>query len=73
MGFGLVNGVTGLLQTITAINYNRFIDSCTLRITRTHSKSSQSALTSHFLVTDLDSGDSSASVVTIACWLTLHN
>jgi hypothetical protein len=66
-----VIGFTGLLQILTTINYNRLIDSRTLWITRTQFKYSQSALTSHFLVTDLNSGDSSASMVTIACWLTL--
>jgi hypothetical protein len=36
-----------------------------LRITTAHAKSSQSAFTSRFLVTDLNKGDSSASVITL--------
>jgi hypothetical protein len=35
-----------------------------LHITRAHAKSSQFAFTIHFLVTDLNDGDSSASVLT---------
>jgi hypothetical protein len=32
-------GFTGFLQTVTTINYNRFIDSRILQVTRAHAKS----------------------------------
>jgi hypothetical protein len=38
MGFGLVTGFTGLLQSITTINYNSFTDSCTLQFTTAHTR-----------------------------------
>jgi hypothetical protein len=50
------------LQIVTTSNYNTIADSLTLQITTTHAKSSQSAFISRFLVTYLNSGDSSASV-----------
>jgi hypothetical protein len=45
------------LQALTALSH-------TSQITRAHAKYSQSALTSCFLVTDLNNGDSSATVLT---------
>jgi hypothetical protein len=33
MGYGLVNRFTGMLQTVTTINYDRFTDSRTLQTT----------------------------------------
>jgi hypothetical protein len=42
---------------------NTTADVHTLQITRAHAKSSQSAFTSHFLVMELNNGNSSASVV----------
>jgi hypothetical protein len=48
----------------TRSTYNAIADCHILQITRAHAKSSQSDFTSRFLVTDLNSGDSSASVLT---------
>jgi hypothetical protein len=44
--------------------YNAIADLHILQITTAHAKSTQSAFTSRFLVTDLNNGDPSASVVT---------
>jgi hypothetical protein len=49
---------------VTTSTYNPVADFHTLQITRAHAKSSHSTFTSSFLVTDLNNGDSSASVVT---------
>jgi hypothetical protein len=66
MGFGLVTGFFEHLymQLITASNYSAIANVHTLYITSAHTKSSQSAFTSCFLVMDLNNGDSSASVLT---------
>jgi hypothetical protein len=45
------------------VNYSIIANLHTLQITRAHAKSSQSAFTSRFLITDLNNGDSSASVL----------
>jgi hypothetical protein len=60
-----MNGFIHHLYTRLGITstYNAITDLHTLQITRAHAKSSQSAFTSHFLVTDLNNGHSSASVV----------
>jgi hypothetical protein len=52
-----------LLTTYTTRNY-AIANPHTLQITRSHAKSSQSAFTSRFLVTDLNNRDSSASALT---------
>jgi hypothetical protein len=44
--------------------YNAIADVHTLKITISPTKFSQSVFISHFLVTDLNGGDSSASVIT---------
>jgi hypothetical protein len=66
MGFGLVTGFIDHLYTRlgTTSNYNAIADLHTLQITKAHAKSAQSAFSSHFLVTDLNNGDSSASMLT---------
>jgi hypothetical protein len=52
-------------QLATKNNHNALANPHTLQITRAHAKSSQFAYTtSRFLLTDLNSGDSSASVLT---------
>jgi hypothetical protein len=48
----------------TTSNYSAIANLHNSQITRAHAKSSQSAFTSRFLVTDLNSEDSSASVLT---------
>jgi hypothetical protein len=65
MGFGLVTQFIHYLYTelITTSNYNTVANLHTLQIIRAHAKSSQSAFTSRFLVMDLNSGDSSTSVL----------
>jgi hypothetical protein len=64
MGFGLANGFVDRLCTRlgTTSTYNSTADVHTLQITRAHAKSSQS-FTSRFLVTDLNTRDSLASMV----------
>jgi hypothetical protein len=64
-GDGLVNGFVDHLYTRlgTTSIYSAIAGLHTLHITRTHDKSSQSTFTSRFLVTDLNNGDSSASVI----------
>jgi hypothetical protein len=51
-------------QLLATSNYNAIADLHTLQITRAHVKSSQSSFTSRFLVTDLNNGDTSSSVLT---------
>jgi hypothetical protein len=60
-----VNGFIDNLCTPlgTASTYNAIADLHALQITTAHAKSSQSAFTSCFQVTDLNNGDSSASVL----------
>jgi hypothetical protein len=66
MGFGLVNRFTGHLYTplVTTSNYNTIANPYILQITRAHTKSSQFAFTSRFLVMNLNNGHSSASALT---------
>jgi hypothetical protein len=66
MGFELVTQFIDHLYTqlVTSSNYSSIGNLHTLQIHRAHAKFSQSAFTSHFLVIDLNSGDSSASVLT---------
>jgi hypothetical protein len=52
------------LQNVTTCNYSAITDVHNLEIPPAHSKPSQSAFTSRFPVTDLNSGDSLASVLT---------
>jgi hypothetical protein len=59
---------TGFIDHITAplmitINYGPITDLRALQITTVHAKSFQSAVTNCFPVTDLNSGDSSASIL----------
>jgi hypothetical protein len=65
-GFGLMTWLIDHLyiQLVTADNYNAIVNLHILKITRVHAKSAQSASTSRFLVTDLNHGDSWASVLT---------
>jgi hypothetical protein len=63
MGFELEIGFIDHLQLITTSNCNTIADLHTLQITTAHAKSSQSAFTSHFPVTDLNRGGSSATVL----------
>jgi hypothetical protein len=51
-------------RLVTTSTYNTIADLYTLQITGAQTKSSQSAFTSLFLVTNHKNGDSSASVVT---------
>jgi hypothetical protein len=56
----------------TTSTYNAVADLHTLQISRAHAKSSQSAFTSRFLVTDLNNGDYSAFCArAVARWLIL--
>jgi hypothetical protein len=75
MGFGLVTGFIKHLYTqrITASNYWAIANLHTLQITRAHAKSSQSAFTSCFLVTDLNNGDSSTYANIVTVWQISHN
>jgi hypothetical protein len=63
-GVGSVIGFTDHLQIVTTSNYDAIANLYTLQITEAHATSSQSAFTSRFLVTDLNNGDSSASLFT---------
>jgi hypothetical protein len=60
----LETGFTDYLQIVTTSNYNTITNQDTLQITTAHAKPSQPASTSRFHVTDLNNGDSSASVLT---------
>jgi hypothetical protein len=51
-------------RSLTTSNYSAIANLHILQITTAHAKPSQSAFTSRFLVTDLNNGDSSASVLT---------
>jgi hypothetical protein len=64
-GIGLVTGFIEHLYTqlVTTSTYSATASLHTLQITRAHVKSSQAAFISWFLVTDLNNGDSSASVL----------
>jgi hypothetical protein len=64
MGFGFEIQFIGHLQIVTTSNYSAIADLQTLQITGAHTKFSQSAFTSRFLVTDFNNGVSSASVLT---------
>jgi hypothetical protein len=61
--FWLDIGFIDHLQVVTTNNSNTFADLQILQITRAHAKSSQSAFTRRFLVTDINNGDSSAFVL----------
>jgi hypothetical protein len=52
------------LRMVTTSNYNAVVNLHTLQITTAHAKPSHSAFTSRFLIMDLNTGDSSASVLT---------
>jgi hypothetical protein len=56
MGFGLVIGYLQRLQIVTTSNYSTLANSCTLRFTAAHTKSSQSVFCSGCQVTDPNSG-----------------
>jgi hypothetical protein len=58
------DGTFDHLQTVTGSNYNAVANLHTLQITTAHAKPSQSGFASRFPVTNLSSGDSSASVLT---------
>jgi hypothetical protein len=58
------HGVFLYTQLGATSNYNAIADLHTLQITTAQATSSQSVFTSRFLVTDLNNGDSSASVFT---------
>jgi hypothetical protein len=62
MGFGLVTGLTDLLQIVTTSNYTAIANLHTLQITTAHANPSQS-FTSRFPVMNLSNGDSSVSVL----------
>jgi hypothetical protein len=64
MAFGLTIGFTDHLQIVSTINYSASAYLYTLHVSRAQAKSSQSAFTSRFLVTDLNNGDFLASVLT---------
>jgi hypothetical protein len=65
-GFGFVTRFIDRFNTrlVTTFNYSAITCIHTLQITRAHAKSSQFAVTSRFLVTNLNNGDSSASMLT---------
>jgi hypothetical protein len=63
-GFRLVTPFIDHLQIVTASNYSVIAKLHTSQNTREHARSSQSDFTSRFLVTDLNRGDSAASVLT---------
>jgi hypothetical protein len=53
------------LQIVTTSNYSAITNLHAIQITIAHAKFSQPAFTSRYLVTDLNNGDSSASVLTL--------
>jgi hypothetical protein len=59
-----VNGFIDHLEIVTISNHSAITNLHTLQITRARAKTSQSAFTSRFQITDLNNGDSSASVLT---------
>jgi hypothetical protein len=61
-GFGLEIGFIDNLQVIATSNYKTIANFRTLQITTAHDKSFPSSVTSRFPVTELNDGDSSASV-----------
>jgi hypothetical protein len=65
MGFGLMIGFIEYLyiQLVPTSNYSAIADVHTLHMTSAHTKSSQSAFTSCFVVMNPSNGDSSASVL----------
>jgi hypothetical protein len=63
-GFGLVTRFTDHLQIVIPSIYGAIADLHTSQPIRAHAKSSQSAFTTSFLVTDLSNGDSSTSMLT---------
>jgi hypothetical protein len=63
-GFGLGIGFIDYFNIQLVTKNDAVTELNTLQITRAHAKSSQSAFTSRFLVTDINNGDSSASVLT---------
>jgi hypothetical protein len=67
MGFGLVNRFIDHLLVVTTSNYNSIAD---FHTTNHCTLSSQSAFTSHCLVTALNSGYSTA--VFTRCFLVMH-
>jgi hypothetical protein len=66
MGFGLVTQFLEHLYTqlVTTSNYGATANLHTLQITKAHAKSFLSTFTSRFLVTNLNNGERSASVLT---------
>jgi hypothetical protein len=62
-GVWIVNWIYGPLTDRNSSNYSAISNVHTLQITRACTKSSERAFTSRFLVTDLNTGDSSASVL----------
>jgi hypothetical protein len=50
-------------QTVATSSYKAIVNLHTLQITRAHVKSSQSAFSSRFLITHLNNGDTSSSVL----------
>jgi hypothetical protein len=59
-----VAGFVDHLQIVTTSNYYATANFHTLQVTRTYAESSQPTFTGRFLVTDLNNGDSSTSVLT---------
>jgi hypothetical protein len=57
-----VNGFIDHLQMVTISNYGVITNFHTSQITGAHAKSSQSPFTSRFVVTDLNNGESTASL-----------
>jgi hypothetical protein len=62
-GFELEIALIDHLEVVTTSNYNTVANFHTLHFTTTHAKSFKSAVASHFPVTDLNNGDSSATVL----------
>jgi hypothetical protein len=64
-GFGLDVEFIDLLQVLATSNYNSIANFYTLQFTLVHANSFRSAVTSHFLITASNSGDSLASALTL--------